>query len=270
MIDFPIRLDLYLVKKGSFPSRTKAEKAIKAGLVSDEKGVIYKHPAYLVKSESSFMIKDDREEFASRAALKLKKAAEVFSFSFKDGTVIDVGASTGGFTDYSLKQGADKVYAVDVGHDQLIDRIKKDARVKNYEGYNFRYADPNDFLDPKPNIAVVDVSFISLELILPALFRVLSEDGQAILLFKPQFEAGRHNIGNRGIVHKWKAVWIAYQRFSKLASEIGFHIYGFTESPIKGAGGNREFLVYLSKNILKREAHLPTSIAAYIEKSYRR
>lgn len=247
MTEFPIRLDHYLMTTGLFTSRTQAQKAIKAGFVADQQGRVFTKSSYLVEAETAFHLKAQLPDFASRAALKLEKAVRVFHFQLDGKIVIDVGASTGGFTDLSLRQGAQLVYAVDVGHDQLIDRLRADPRVKNMSGYNFRYAKQSDFVDPVPTRAVIDVSFISLNLILPALFPILAQDGEVIALFKPQFEVGKENIGKKGIVKRARPVWAAYENLIGHIQRLGFHAAALTDSPIKGGDGNREFLLYLKK-----------------------
>ncbi|MCV3296051.1 MAG: TlyA family RNA methyltransferase [Oenococcus sp.] len=248
MTEFPIRLDHYLMTTGLFSSRTQAQKAIKAGIVADQQGRIFNKSSYLVENETPFHLTAELSDFASRAALKLEKAVRVFHFQLEGQTVIDVGASTGGFTDVSLRQGVTLVYAVDVGHDQLIDRLKEDPRVKNMPGYNFRYAKKSDFEKQFPTRAVIDVSFISLNLILPALFPILTAEGELIALFKPQFEVGKENIGKKGIVKHARPVWEAFENLVKHAQQLGFFSAAFTSSPIKGGDGNREFLLYLKKS----------------------
>ncbi len=269
MTVFPIRLDQYLVEKNLFASRTQAQKAIKDGTVADEVGKIFQKVSFSVTRETAFHLTAQTSNFASRGAFKLQKGIDYFDFVLEKQTVIDIGASTGGFTDLSLRSGATFVYAVDVGHDQLIDRLKADRRVKNIEGYNFRYAKKSDFADPQPTRAVIDVSFISLTLILPSLYPILSAGGEVIALFKPQFEVGRENVGKKGIVRKTLPVLKAYEKIIQLSRQLGFTVAGFTNSPIQGGDGNHEFLIYLKKGDHDSSQVLfPKSIQDFIFKNY--
>lgn len=271
MNNFPIRLDRYLVEKGLFKSRTQAQQAIKEGIVADQTDKIFSKASFSVEKETLFHLTETVSDFASRGALKLEKAVDYFHFDLDNQTVIDIGASTGGFTDLSLRKGAKFVYAVDVGHDQLIKRLQGDSRVKNMEGYNFRYAKVTDFLTPLATRAVIDVSFISLKMILPSLYPILSKDGEIVALFKPQFEVGKLNVGKKGIVKKTGSVFEAFKELKSLSKELGFTLVGFTDSPIKGGDGNHEFLLYFKKSVLKFNSKLlPDSIKDFIFNSYQK
>jgi 23S rRNA (cytidine1920-2'-O)/16S rRNA (cytidine1409-2'-O)-methyltransferase len=185
------------------------------------------------------------EDYASRGALKLEKALDTFNISPQGRVCIDCGASTGGFTDCLLRRGAQKVYAVDVGFGQLIERLRTDSRVVVMERTNVRDLTPADVPD-KPSLAVIDVSFISLRLVLPPVRALLDEGGEAICLIKPQFEAGRENVGKKGIVKSRAVHEKVLRRWMDDACGAGFSVAGLTYSPITGSNGNIEFLGYLT------------------------
>ena len=183
----------------------------------------------------------------SRGGLKLEKALEVFNLSVEGMTTIDIGASTGGFTDVMLQNGAKLVYAVDVGTNQLVWKLRQDERVRSMEQYNFRYAEPIDFTEGLPSFASIDVSFISLNLILPALAKILVDGGQVVALVKPQFEAGREQIGKNGIVRESSVHEKVLETVTAFAVDYGFSVKGLDFSPIQGGHGNIEFLAHLEK-----------------------
>ena len=162
-------------------------------------------------------------------------------------TTIDIGASTGGFTDVMLQNGAKLVYAVDVGTNQLVWKLRQDERVRSMEQYNFRYAEPIDFTEGLPSFASIDVSFISLNLILPALAKILVDGGQVVALVKPQFEAGREQIGKNGIVRESSVHEKVLETVTAFAVDYGFSVKGLDFSPIQGGHGNIEFLAHLEK-----------------------
>lgn len=234
-----VRLDNLLVQQGLFTSRTRAQKAIKDGQVSDASGVVFSKPSELVEEDLQVVI-EDTDQYVSRGALKLIKAIDDFGLSLAGKTVLDIGASTGGFTQVSLEHGAKHVYAIDVGHDQLVDILKEDSRVTNLEGYNFRYAKIEDFTNPVPDVAVMDVSFISQKLIFESLQNFDSID-QVVSLFKPQFEVGKVKLKN-GIVKDYKMVTLAMKSLVDTNNEYGFYLKNFAVSPIKGGSGNTEFI----------------------------
>ena len=183
----------------------------------------------------------------SRGGLKLEKALQVFDISVTDRVTLDIGASTGGFTDVMLQHGAKLVYAVDVGTNQLAWKLRQDERVVSMEKFNFRYAQRTDF-EQEPSFASIDVSFISLSLILPALHEILARDGQVVALIKPQFEAGREQIGKKGIVKDKKVHLAVLEKVTAFMMEAGFSVRGLDFSPIQGGQGNVEFLAYLEKS----------------------
>lgn len=171
---------------------------------------------------------------------------QVFDLSVDGATTIDIGASTGGFTDVMLQNSAKLVFAVDVGTNQLAWKLRQDPRVVSMEQFNFRYAEKTDF-EQEPSFASIDVSFISLSLILPALHRVLADQGQVVALVKPQFEAGREQIGKNGIIRDAKIHQNVLESVTAMAVEAGFSVLGLDFSPIQGGHGNIEFLAYLKK-----------------------
>lgn len=172
---------------------------------------------------------------------------QVFDISVADRVTLDIGASTGGFTDVMLQHGAKLVYAVDVGTNQLAWKLRQDERVVSMEQFNFRYAQRTDF-EQEPSFASIDVSFISLSMILPALHEILARDGQVVALIKPQFEAGREQIGKKGIIKDKKVHLAVLDKVTAFMMEAGFSVRGLDFSPIQGGQGNVEFLAYLEKS----------------------
>ncbi|WP_026700245.1 TlyA family RNA methyltransferase [Salibacterium aidingense] len=237
------RIDILLVEQGFFESREQAKRSIMAGLVLANEEPIDK-PGTKMDRDVVLRIKGNKLPYVSRGGLKLEKALHVFDFDVKDKIVIDIGASTGGFTDCSLQNGAQKVYAVDVGSNQLAWKLRSHHKVTVMEQYNFRYAEPRHF-EEKPEAAVADVSFISLKLLLEPLSRILSENAHACLLVKPQFEAGRDKVGKKGIVRDRKVHQEVLMDIIQFAGAAGFHADGLDFSPITGGDGNIEFLLHL-------------------------
>ena len=187
------------------------------------------------------------------ASLKLEKALQIFDLSVDGATTIDIGASTGGFTDVMLQNGAELVFAVDVGTNQLAWKLRQDPRVVSMEQFNFRYAEKTDF-EKEPNFASIDVSFISLSLILPALHRVLADQGQVVALVKPQFEAGREQIGKNGIIRDAKVHQHVLESVTTMAVEEGFSVLGLDFSPIQGGHGNIEFFSVFEKRRVSKQS----------------
>ncbi|MBJ8325994.1 TlyA family RNA methyltransferase [Streptococcus pacificus] len=243
------RVDVLAYRQGLFETREQAKRGVMAGLViSVLNGQRFDKPGEKIDENTELKIKGEKLKYVSRGGLKLEKALAVFNLSVADKTTIDIGASTGGFTDVMLQNGARMVYAVDVGTNQLVWKLRQDARVKSMEQYNFRYADPNDFADNPPVFASIDVSFISLRLILPALSQILSEKGQVVALVKPQFEAGREQIGKNGIVKDSAIHEKVLQSVCQFAFENHFSVKQLDFSPIQGGHGNIEFLLFLEKS----------------------
>ena len=234
------RADTALVSRGFFPSREKAQAAIMAGQVYSGGRRIQK-PSEALNPEDELTVRRPAVDYVSRGALKLEKAVRVFDADLRDRVVLDIGASTGGFTDVCLRNGARKVYAVDVGYGQLDWKLRNDPRVTVMERTNARYLKEESFPE-RPGITVMDVSFISITLILPVVFSVLGEVGRLISLIKPQFEAGRDKIGKHGIVSKPSAHIEVLRRVVDFAPTLGWRVRALDFSPIAGGSGNLEFL----------------------------
>ncbi len=234
------RADSALVDRGLMPSREKAQAAIMAGSVYVGERKILK-ASEPVKAEEILTIKPAGRSFVSRGALKLQKALKVFRADLKDRIVMDLGASTGGFTEVCLLNGARKVYAIDVGYGQLDWKLRNDPRVCVMERTNARYIRAEQF-DPKPEIAVMDVSFISIRLILPAAAAVMGDGGVFYTLIKPQFEAGRDKVGKKGVVRDTAVHEDVINGIAAYAGTIGWTIEQADFSPITGPEGNIEFL----------------------------
>jgi len=231
------RADVLLVERGLFDSRAKAQAAITAGRVTAD-GVVLRKPSNEVAADA-LLDAAAEHPWVSRGGLKLAAALDHFGFDPAGRVCLDVGASTGGFTDVLRARGARRVYAVDVGRAQLHPRLRGDAAVVSLEGTDIRTLDP--FAEP-PNLATVDVSFISLKLVLPALERLLCRPAQLVALIKPQFEAGRKNL-KKGIVRDPAIHAAVCQDIAAFAASLGWSVAGIIPSPIEGGEGNREFLI---------------------------
>lgn len=239
------RLDLAVFEMGLSESREKAKALIMAGQVYLNGQKELKAGA-TVKPDDSIEVRGEKMPFVSRGGYKLDKAMKVFPISLQDKICMDVGASTGGFTDCMLMNGAVKVYAIDVGYGQLAWKLRSDERVINLERTNFRYV-TNEQVPDEVDFSSVDVSFISLKLILPVLYSLLSPLGEAVCLVKPQFEAGKEKIGKKGVVRD-KAVHLeVINNCISYAKDSGFTVKGLDFSPVKGPEGNIEYLLYISK-----------------------
>lgn len=239
------RLDILLTEKNFFDNRTRAKAMIMAGKILVDGQKIDK-AGTLVADDAQIRVLGEEMPFVSRGGLKLQKALDVFKIILSGRIAIDVGASTGGFTDCMLQHGAKKVYAVDVGYGQLAWKLRSNVRVVNMERTNIRNVTRRDFLD-EPNFASIDVAFISLEKVLPIVFDVLSDSGEVVALIKPQFEAGREHVGKRGVVRDKKIHAAVIERVLNFAAELGFAVNGLDFSPVKGPEGNIEYLAYLAK-----------------------
>lgn len=237
------RLDLILYNKGLFESREKAKAAIMAGMVYVD-GERADKPGTAYSDDCEIEIKGKTIPYVSRGGLKLEKAIIEFNIELEGLTCVDVGASTGGFTDVMLKNGATKVYAVDVGYGQLAWELRNNPRVICMERTNFRYV-TNEQIKELMDFGSVDVSFISLKLILPPLKNLLKHDGRVVCLIKPQFEAGRNKVGKKGVVKDPKVHIQVIETIMETATELGFSISGLSFSPITGPEGNIEYLLYL-------------------------
>ena len=238
------RLDTFLVDKGLYESRARAQAAIMAGQIMINEQKIDK-PGTQIATDSTIRILGNKLPYVSRGGLKLEKALKVFPLSLQGKIVADLGASTGGFTDCALQNGAIKVYAVDVGYGQLAWSLRNDRRVINMERTNVRFMEA-DTLDDKIDVATIDVAFISLDKILPAAKKLLAEDGAVLALVKPQFEAGKENVGKKGVVRDAKIHAEVIRKILLIARSEGLIPAGLDYSPIKGPEGNIEFLLYLT------------------------
>ncbi|MGE6258968.1 TlyA family RNA methyltransferase [Heyndrickxia sporothermodurans] len=238
------RVDILLVERGLSETREKAKRAIMAGLVYSNEERLDK-PGEKVNEDIPLTLKGNAIPYVSRGGLKLEKALKVFNVSLKDKVLIDIGASTGGFTDCALQNGAKMSYALDVGYNQLAWKLRQDDRVVVMERTNFRYVTPKDLTREMPNFATIDVSFISLSLILPVLKTLLVPDSDVIALIKPQFEAGKEQVGKKGIVREKKVHESVIDKIVQLAIHEGYDVANLSYSPITGGEGNIEFLIHL-------------------------
>ena len=241
-----IRLDLLLVQKNIISSREKAKEFIKDGKVIIDGQVCLK-PSQTFNEDADIKFIGETLKYVGRGGLKLEKAIETFGLTLSYKICADIGASTGGFTDCMLQNGAKIVYAVDVGHDQLAEKLKNDERVINLEGINARYI-TEDEIPQKLDFISVDVSFISLRLVLPQLKEFLSENGEIVALIKPQFEAGKSEVGKNGVVKSEKSHITVLNNLFEFFENSNFKIHGITFSPIQGPEGNIEYLVYLKNS----------------------
>lgn len=237
------RLDLYLSDNKIVKSRSVSAMMIKEGKVSVN-GKVCTKPSYMVSEDDSIEITGEMPKYVGRGGLKLEKAIDYFKINLSNKKCIDIGASTGGFTDCMLQNGAELVYAVDVGSDQLDQKLRNDKRVVSMEKTDIRNV-TNEI--PIVDFISIDVSFISLKLVLPTAFRLLKETGSLIALIKPQFEAGKSNLNKKGIVKEEKIRMRVCENIKQFALSCGFSCAGVTVSPISGGDGNTEYLIYLIK-----------------------
>ena len=253
------RLDVILVKQGFAPSREKAKAVLMAGNVfvngqrEDKAGTTFD------ESRIQIEVKGSSLKYVSRGGLKLEKAMAEFPISLTHAVCMDIGASTGGFTDCMLQNGADKVYAIDVGHGQLAWKLRSDERVVCMEKTNFRYVTPED-IEEQIDLASVDVSFISMTKILLPARNLLRTQGHMVCLIKPQFEAGKDKVGKKGVVREPQVHAEVVRKIVDYADMVGFEVRGLTYSPIKGPEGNIEYLVWLEKR-----TDIPEDILAMAE-----
>ncbi len=241
-----LRLDTEVFKRGLADSREKAKALIMAGQVYLNGQKELKGGA-TVKPDDTIEVRGSTNPFVSRGGLKLQKAAENFNIDLSNCVCMDIGASTGGFSDCMLTHGAKKVYAIDVGYGQLAWKLRTDERVVNMERTNFRYV-THEQIPEDVDFASVDVSFISLKIILPVMRELLKDNGQAVCLIKPQFEAGRENIGKKGVVRDSQVHKNVVNMICDFALENGFSILNLDFSPIKGPEGNIEYLMHIIKS----------------------
>jgi len=246
------RLDVYLHDKGYADSRERSKQLILSNSVFVDDKLITK-PSYIVKDDVKIKITNNLN-YVSRGYVKIEKAIKIFGINIENKTAADIGASTGGFTDYLLKHGIKKVYAVDVGSNQLHESLRKDFRVINIENTNFRYMDTGIFTDDI-DIVTVDVSFISLKYILPKIVEISHESTDIVILIKPQFEAGKENIGKKGIVKDKKVHLEILNNLNNFCKENHFNLINIDYSPIKGTEGNIEYIAHLRINGISNECN---------------
>lgn len=241
------RLDVLLVERGLAETREKAKRAIMAGLVYSNEERMDK-AGEKVPNDIPLTIKGNVLPYVSRGGLKLEKALKTFDLNVEGKILLDIGSSTGGFTDCALQNGAEMSYALDVGYNQLAWKLRQDERVVVMERTNFRYVTPADLSSGMPEFASIDVSFISLKLILPVLKTLLVTGSDVVALVKPQFEAGRDQVGKKGIVRDAKVHLSVVEMIIEFALSIGFDVRNLSYSPITGGDGNIEFLLHLQWN----------------------
>lgn len=242
-----IRLDVYLTQNNMVQSRERAKALIMAGQVYVKNQKCDKAGTMLDENEKDVEVRGEQLKYVSRGGLKLEKAMQEFPITLEGKVTMDIGASTGGFTDCMLQNGARKVFAVDVGYGQFAWKLRSDERVVNMERTNIRYVTPDDIGEPI-DFASIDVSFISLKLVLPAAYNLLAQDGEIVALIKPQFEAGRGQVGKKGVVRDKNVHFEVIRNVLDFASENGFKLLGLSYSPIKGPEGNIEYLAYIKKS----------------------
>lgn len=240
------RIDILLVNKNIVNSREKAKKCVLAGLVYIDDERIDKSGT-MVPIDSNIILKGNPIPYVSRGGLKLEKAINDFSLNLKDKVALDIGASTGGFTDCMLKNGAKKVYAIDVGYGQLAWELQKDDRVIVMDRTNIRYVE-KEHIGELADFATIDVSFISLKLVLPKVKELTTEYSDIIALIKPQFEAGREKVGKKGVIKDINVHKEVIREIYNFCQSIGLYFSALTYSPVKGAEGNREYLAHIVKD----------------------
>lgn len=245
------RLDKSLVAMGLCDTRTNAQDAISQGRIKVNGKIITKRSLLIDTEADRIEVESLAQSFASRAGWKLHGALDRFQIDVKDRVIIDVGASTGGFTDVCLQRHALLVYALDVGHDQLLERLKKDPRVINREGVNCRYLDETMF-ESKPDFACIDVSFISVKQILPSVLNVLKGHKEMVVLIKPQFEAGKAALNKHGVIRDAKIHRQVLQDMIQFVEELGLYVHHLANSSIMGRDGNREFVMHISNIPIQR------------------
>lgn len=261
------RLDILVTERGLAESREKAKTLIMAGQVYVD-GQKADKPGDTFSEDAAVEVRGKGLPYVSRGGLKLEKAMREFGLQLQGRTCMDIGASTGGFTDCMLQNGAQRVYSVDVGYGQLAWSLRTDLRVVNLERTNARYL-TREQVPEEIGFFSVDVSFISLTLILPAVRPLLAEHGQAVCLIKPQFEAGREKVGKKGVVRDKAVHEEVIEKIRSFALENGFSVLGLTFSPVKGPEGNIEYLIYLERSEAPSQGEQVPSAQQVVEESHR-
>ena len=268
MSDTKERLDVLLVEKGIFQSREKARAGIMAGEIYVN-GMKITKAGQIVKKEDSIEFRGNEMPYVSRGGYKLEKAIHEFKIDLNHKVCMDIGASTGGFTDCMLQNGAKKVFSIDVGYGQFAWKLRIDPRVVCMERTNIRYVTPEDIGEPC-DMASIDVSFISLTKVLPAVKNLLKENGEILALIKPQFEAGRDKVGKKGVVKEKETHKEVIYNIVNFSIKEGFSVIDIEYSPIKGPEGNIEYLLYLKKNISKDQEPNEAMIEDIVNESHNR
>ena len=239
------RLDLILVEQELLETREKAKREIMAGNVIVNEQVVTKAGTMFKDNDDLNIRIRNKLKYVSRGGLKLEKAIKTWNLDFKDKLVLDIGASTGGFTDCALQSGAKYVYSVDVGKNQLDWKLRNDERVFSMEEMHIKDLEEKDINNKKVDFIVIDVSFISLTKVIPYFERFLAENGKIVMLVKPQFEVGREKIGRNGVVENEEYHDEAIKKVISFSKECGYELIGVEDSPIRGTKGNKEFLMLL-------------------------
>lgn len=260
-----MRLDVALFERGIAESREKAKALIMAGqvFVNDKK---VSKAGETIKETDQIEVKGEKMPYVSRGGFKLEKAVNEFGLKLDGLVCMDIGASTGGFTDCMLQNGAVKVYSIDVGYGQLAWKLRTDERVVNLERTNFRYV-TRETVPDEIDFASVDVSFISLKLIVPVMRGLLRENAEAVCLIKPQFEAGKDKVGKKGVVREIETHIEVVRNIKEFVLENGFSVLNLDFSPIKGPQGNIEYLIYIKNDGLSRDM-LSSSVEEIVERSH--
>lgn len=262
------RVDVLLVSQGLFDTREQAKRAVMAGEILGENEERLDKPGSKISVDTELHFKGKKMPYVSRGGFKLEKALKVFHISVQDKVVLDIGSSTGGFTDVMLQNGAKLSYALDVGTNQLVWKLREDPRVVVMENTNFRYSQLDDFTHGQPEFASIDVSFISLKLILPPLKNIIKANGSVVALIKPQFEAGKDKVGKHGIIRDPKTHEEVLKNTLGMAVESGYNVVGLDFSPIKGGEGNIEFLTHLVATNGEAKIAKSVSISKTLESAY--
>jgi len=261
------RVDILLVERGLCETREKAKRSIMAGLVFSNEIRIDK-AGEKIAVDAPLQVKGSDLKYVSRGGLKLEKALQIFDMSVEGKLMLDIGSSTGGFTDCALQNGARHCYALDVGSNQLAWKIRSDERVTAMEKTNFRYTTAADLTGGLPEFATIDVSFISLALILPVLKTLLMPGGDVMALVKPQFEAGKDKVGKKGIVRDKKVHLEVLEKTAAMATEVGFVVKDASFSPITGGEGNIEFLFHLVNPVADEQIPAYTTFDTLVEEAH--
>lgn len=260
------RLDILLVSKGIFPSRERARSSIMAGEIFVDNTRVDKC-GEKIKISSNIEFRGEQLPFVSRGGLKLQKAIKSFNIDLKDKVCLDIGASTGGFTDCMLQSGSKKVFSIDVGYGQFAWKLRIDERVVCMERTNIRYVKPED-IGQLADFSSIDVSFISLTKVMPAVLNLLKDDGEIVALIKPQFEAGREKVGKKGVVREKSTHIEVINKIVNFSKENNLVVRSLDFSPVKGPEGNIEYLLYVSKNKNLHSDFLADDVTRVVENAH--